>query len=153
MRVLAIVVLAIMGLGLVGYALATQIGIANVVLRAGSLLGPAHQGIEGNATIWFWGVNCLVTGGETGMGLNVTSIFGRTVQYPLSWSLRPGCMYVATFHIELHPGRYALTFSTPISCTKQPKGTFGGISCDLPFDTFVAPGVYSPTDLYVVGGL
>jgi hypothetical protein len=153
MRILAIVALAIIGLGLVGYAFATDGGIANIVLRARSLLGLAHQGIEGNATIWYWGVNCLITGGETGMNLNVTSIYGGTVQYPLSWSLRPGCMYVATFHIELHPGRYAITFSTPVSCTKQPKGTFGGISCDLPFDTFVAPGVYSPTVLYVTGGL
>jgi len=153
MRVLAIVVLAIIGLGLVGYALATQGGIANIVLRAESLVGLAHQGIEGNATIWDWGVNCLVTGGEIGMSLNVTSIYGRTVQFPLSWSLHPDCKYVATFHIELIPGRYTVALSTPMTCHKPQTGIGGGFSCDLPFDTFVPPGVYSPTYLYVIGGL
>jgi len=153
MRILAIVVLAIIVLGLVGYAFSAQGSIAKVVLGAASLLGLARQGIEGNATIWFWGTSCYATTADVGPSLNVTSAYGSTVQYPLNWNYRPDCMHTATFHIELPPGRYAVTFSTPISCIKQPKGTFGGISCDLPFDTFVAPGVYSPTDLYVVGGL
>ncbi len=153
MRILAIVVLAIIGLGLVGYAFSAQGGIAKVVLGAASLLGLAHQGIEGNATIWFWGTNCPATTVDIRPSLNVTSAYGSTVQYPLSWNYRPDCMHTATFHIQLLPGRYTVTFSTPISCIKQPKGHFGGISCDLPFDTFVAPGVYSPTYLYVIGGL
>jgi hypothetical protein len=154
MRILAIVFLAITVLGLVGYAFSTQGSIAKVVLGAASLLGLAHQGIEGNATIWFWGTNyCYSTTADVGPSLNVTSAYGSTVQYPLNWNYRPDCMNTATFHIELHPGKYTVTFSTPISCIQQPKGSFGGISCDLPFDTFVPPGVYSQTDLYVIGGL
>jgi len=153
MRILAIVVLAIIALGLVGYAFATHGDIANVGLRAASLLGLAHQGLEGNARIWYWGVNCPATTGDIGISINVTSAYGRTVQYPLDWSFRPGCVHTTTFHIELHPGRYTVTLSTPISCHKPQDGTFGGITCDLPFDTLVAPGVYSPVYLYVTGGL
>jgi hypothetical protein len=153
MRILAIVALAIVALGLVGYAFATHGGIANVVLGAASRLGLAHQGMEGNATIWYWAVNCPATTGDVGISLNVTSASGRTVQYPLNWIFRPGCMRTATFHIELHTGRYTVTLSTPISCHKPQDGTFGGITCNLPFDTFVAPGVYSPVYLYATGGI
>ena len=153
MRILAIVALAIIVLGVVGYAFATHGGIANVVLRAASRLGLAHQGIQGNATIWYWAVNCPATTGDIGISLNVTSANGRTVQYPLNWSFHPGCVHTATFHIELHPGRYTVTLSTPMSCHKPQDGTFGGITCDLPFETVVAPGVYSPVYLYVTGGV
>ncbi len=117
MRILAIVALAIIALGVVGYAFATHGGIANVLLRAASRLGLSHQGIQGNATIWYWAVNCPATTGDIGISLNVTSANGRTVQYPLNWSF------------------------------------FGGITCDLPFETVVAPGVYSPVYLYVTGGV
>jgi hypothetical protein len=153
MRILAIVALAIIALGMVGYAFATPGGIANVVLRAASQLGLAHQGIQGNATIWYWAVNCPATTGDIGIALNVTSAYGRTVQYPLNWSFRSGCVHTATFRIELHPGRYTVTLSTPMSCHKPQDGTFGGITCDLPFDTVVAPGVHSPVYLYVTGGV
>ena len=153
MRILAIVALAIIVLGVVGYAFATHGGIANVVLRAASRLGLAHQGIQGNATIWYWAVNCPATTGDIGISLNVTSANGRTVQYPLNWSFHPGCVHTATFHIELHPGRYTVTLSTPMSCHKPQDGTFGGITCDLPLETVVAPGVYSPAYVYVTGGL
>jgi len=153
MRVFAIVALAIISLGLVGYAFAAHGGIASIVLRAASRLGLAHQGIEGNATIWYWAINCPATTGDIGTSLNVTSANGRTVQYQLNWGFRPGCVHTTTFHIELDPGRYTVTLSTPISCDKPRDGTFGGITCDLPFDTVVAPGVYSPVYLYVTGGL
>jgi hypothetical protein len=153
MRVFAIVALAIISLGLVAYPFATHSGIANIVLRAASRLGLAHQGIEGNTTIWFWAINCPATTGDIGTGLNVTSAIGRTVQYPLNWSFRPGCVHTTTFHIELHPGRYTVTLSTPIRCHEPQDGTFGGIACDLPFETVVAPGVYSSVYLYVTGGL
>jgi hypothetical protein len=153
MRILAIVALAIIALGLVGYAFATHGGIASVVLGAASRLGLAHQGIEGNATIWYWAVSCPDTTGGVGISLNVTSASGRTVQYPLSWSFRPGCVHTTTFHIELHPGRYTVTLSTLMSCHKPQDGTLGGITCDLPFDAVVAPGVYSPVYIYVTGGL
>jgi len=153
MRIFAIVALAIIALGLVSFAFATQGGIASVVLRAASRLGLAHQGIEGNATIWYWAINCPATTGDIGISLNVTSANGRTVQYPLNWSFRPGCVHTATFHIELHPGRYTVTLSTPMSCHKPQDGTFGGITCDLPSETVIAPGVYSPAYLYVTGGV
>jgi len=54
MRILAIVALAIIAFGVVGYAFATHGDMANVLLRAAFRLGLAHQGIEGNATIWYW---------------------------------------------------------------------------------------------------
>ena len=102
MRILAIVALAIIAFGVVGYAFATHGDMANVLLRAAFRLGLAHQGIEGNATIWYWAVNCPATTGDIGISLNVTSANGRTVQYPLNWNFRPGCVHTATFHIELH---------------------------------------------------
>jgi hypothetical protein len=153
MRILAFVALAIIAVGLVGYAFVTQNGIAYVALRAASRLGLTHQGIEGNATIWYWAINCPATTGDIGINLNVTSASGRTVQYPLNWNFRPGCMHATTFHIELHPGRYTVTLSTPMSCYKPQPGSGGGIRCDLPFDTVVPLGVYSPVNLYVTGGL
>jgi hypothetical protein len=152
-RILAIVALAIMSLGLVVYEFVTHSGIANIALRAASRLGLAHQGIEGNTTIRYWAINCPATTGDIGTSLNVTSANGRTVQYPLNWSFRPGCVHTSTFHIELHRGRYTVTLSTPMSCHKPQDGTFGGVTCDLAFDTIVAPGVYSPVYLYVTGGL
>jgi hypothetical protein len=154
MRILAIVVLAIIFLGLVGYAFSAQGSIAKVVLGAASLLGLAHQGIEGNATIWFWGTSyCYAATADVGPSLNVTSAYGSTVQYPLNWNYRPDCKNTASFHIDLYPGRYTLTLSTPMSCQKPEPGAYGGITCDLPFGTVVVPGVYSPTYLYVIGGL
>jgi hypothetical protein len=154
--VLAIIVVAVIGVGLWGLAYRsnteTPSSLPGSISRHGVAALPP-QGIEGNATINYWAIICPSTVGDIGMNLNVTSTDGSILEFPLSWSFIPGCEHAASFHVQLPPGKYSVTLSTQLGCYKPELGRMGGFTCDLPYEVEVEPGRYSMVNLYVYGGL
>lgn len=118
-----------------------------------------HQGITGNATMGFWAIVCTPVTNRVGPDLNITGPHGQIDQYALTWNTIQNPLYscdsLSTFQIELQPGTYSITIDSlsAAQCHKAQPSSFGGLTCNLPYQVDVEPGQYSTVSLFVGGGL
>ena len=152
---IAVLLLATLAVGMAGYASpSTRALFVELVFHLTSV-GSQHQGIIGNVTMDLWGVICTTAQSVPAKGpdLTMTSNNGRTLVFPLSWTLHYPCIRMAGFLVDLNPGIYSVTLSPAVDCYKPQDEESGGIMCNLPFTVEVEPGAYSHVVLGIRGGL
>lgn len=149
-RIGGVLLIIFLATGLAGaayaFTTASSLGLATFdnpsLHSSGSFL---HQGLFGKATIG--NISPLCTTGQdrpsNGPSLIISSIDGKIVVIPLSWSIVNGCSLVAQYHVPLQPGTYSVTLS--------PCPYMG---CrNLPVTFIVTTGIFSQVDVNIVTGI